>query len=157
PELHPGRSAEVLVDGDVIGVVGELHPMVADRAGLPGRVVVGEIDMTPLIVDRPPWRLEPPSPFPPNIFDLAFEIDRTTPVGNLLEAIAAGAGDLFESLRVFDVFSGGPVAAGRRSIAVRLTLRAPDHTLTDHELAPVRRHIVATVVAATGASLRGEV
>ncbi|MBA2337704.1 MAG: phenylalanine--tRNA ligase subunit beta [Acidimicrobiia bacterium] len=157
PELHPGRSAEVLVDGDVIGVVGELHPTVADRAGLPGRVVIGEIAMAPLIADRPSWRLEPPSPFPPNIFDLAFEIERTTPVGDLLEAIAAGAGDLFESLRVFDVFTGGPVAAGRRSIAVRLTLRAPDHTLTDHELTPVRRHIVATVVAATGATLRGEV
>jgi phenylalanyl-tRNA synthetase beta chain len=65
-------------------------------------------------------------------------------------------GDLFEAQRVFDVFSGGPVEHGRTSIAVRLTLRAPDRTLTDRELAPVRRAIVDAVTSSTGATLRGE-
>lgn len=157
PELHPGRCAQVSVDGVPIGVVGELHPSVAARAGLPGRVVVGELDVAPLVAERPPWQFHPPSQYPPNIFDLAFEIEAGTPVGELLGAIRSGAGNLYESHRVFDVFSGGPVAEGRTSVAVRLTLRAADHTLTDQELIPVRRAIVDTVMAATGADLRGEV
>ncbi len=157
PELHPGRAAEVRVGGDPVGVVGELHPAVADRSGLPGRVVVGEIDIEPLVAAREPWRLVAPSQFPPNIFDLAFEIVPGTAVGDLLAAIRSGAGDLFESQRVFDVFSGGPVAAGHTSVAVRVTLRARDRTLTDQELAPVRRSIVDVVASSTGARLRGEV
>ncbi|HEY5727952.1 MAG TPA: phenylalanine--tRNA ligase subunit beta, partial [Acidimicrobiia bacterium] len=139
PELHPGRAAEVMVGDTVAGVVGELHPSVAERAGLPGRVAVGEIAIAPLVAEPPVWRLMPPSLFPPNIFDLAFEIDPATSAGELLAAIRRGAGDLFEAQRVFDVFTGGPVEQGRTSIAVRLTLRAPDRTLTDRELAPVRR------------------
>jgi phenylalanyl-tRNA synthetase beta chain len=156
PELHPGRAAEVLIGDVVAGVVGELHPAVAQRAGLPGRVAVGEIAIGPLVAEQPVWRLAPPSPFPPNIFDLAFEIDPATSAGDLLAAIRRGAGDLFEAQRVFDVFSGGPVEHGRTSIAVRLTLRAPDRTLTDRELAPVRRAIVDAVTSSTGATLRGE-
>ena len=88
---------------------------------------------------------------------MAFEADIAVPAAELVAAVREGSGDLLEDVRVFDVFSGPPVAAGRRSIAVRLAMRAADRTLTDEEVAPVRRRIVGAVAAATGATLRGEV
>lgn len=157
PAFHPGRSAEVRLAGTPVGVVGEIHPDVAAAFGLAGRVVAGEIELAPLVAERPPWQLEPASVYPPVIFDMAFEADIAVPAAELVAAVREGSGDLLEDVRVFDVFSGPPVAAGRRSIAVRLAMRAADRTLTDGEVAPVRRRIVEAVAAATGATLRGEV
>ena len=157
PELHPGRAADVLVDGVVIGVVGELHPTVAERAGLPGRVVVGEIDTAPLVAEQPVWRLDPPSPFPPNIFDLAFEIEPGTSAGELLTAIRREPAT--SSSRSGCSTCSPEDRWGRAAPASRSDspCRAPDRTLTDRELVPVRRAIVDTVTSSTGATLRGEV
>ena len=156
PTFHPGRAAEVLIAGDVVGAVGELHPRVAAAFGLSGRVIAGEIDLEGILVSREPWTYEPPSVYPPAIFDLAFEVDEPVEAGAVLDAIDESGGALVEARKIFDLFRGNPLPAGRKSIAVRLTLRAPDRTLTDEEVAPIRRVIVARVEEATGASLRGE-
>jgi phenylalanyl-tRNA synthetase beta chain len=155
--FHPGRCAAVLVAGAPIGVVGEIHPRVVAAFGLEARVVAGEIDLEPLLADRGDWSFSPPSAYPPQIFDLAFSVDRGVPAAAVLAAIDASAGDWLEERFVFDVYDGTSIGAGEKSIAVKLTMRAPDRTLTDEEVAGVRRRIVEAVEGATGGSLRGEV
>jgi phenylalanyl-tRNA synthetase beta chain len=152
PGYHPGRGAEL----QPVGVAGELHPSVAAKFGLTGRVIAGEIEIDGILRDADPWEYQPPSQYPPVIFDLAFEVDDAVEAASLLAAIDESGGDLVEDRTIFDLFRGGPVAEGRKSIAVRLALRAPARTLTDEEVAPIRRAIVARVEEATGATLRGE-
>ena len=156
PGFHPGRGAEVTIAGVVAGAVGEVHPSVAAAFGLSDRVIAGEIAMGPLIAGREPWSYRPPSQYPPAIFDLAFEVADGVPAADVLSAIDHGSAGLLEAREVFDVFTGPPIEPGRKSVAVRLTLRAGERTLTDEEVAPIRRAIVAGVEDATGASLRGE-
>jgi phenylalanyl-tRNA synthetase beta chain len=156
PPFHPGRAAEITVADVAVGVVGEIHPRVAARFGLSGGVVAGEMELAPLVTPRDDWVFAPPSPYPPAVFDLAFELDAAAGVGPILETIRSAAGEVLEELAVFDLFSGPPLPEGRKSVAVRLTLRAAEKTLTDKEAAAVRRDVVSAVVAATGGVLRGE-
>ena len=157
PTFHPGRTAEVLIAGTAVGVVGEVLPAVADRFGLSGgRVAAGEIELAPLLIDRGDWTFSTPSLHPPQIFDLAFAVTEAVPAASVLDAIDTAAGGLLEDRQVFDVYRGPGLADGMKSIAVRLTLRAGDRTLTDAEAAPVRRRIVERVEAETGGELRGE-
>lgn len=156
PALHPGRAAEVSIDGKPCGIVGELHPAVARDFGLEGRVAVAEIDLEPLIADQPDWSFDDVSAYPPARFDLAFVVDASTPAAAVLEAArAADVGGVLESVDMFDEFTGGSLGDDQKSIAVRLVLRAFDRTLTDEEVGPLRTVIIESVVAATGAALRG--
>jgi len=154
--FHPARAAEVSLSDAAIGLVGEIHPAVAARFGITGRVAAGEIELAPLVAVRDDWVFVAPSAYPPAIFDLAFDLDEAAAVGAVLAATRDAAAGLLESVDVFDVFSGAPLAPGRKSVAVRLTLRAHEKTLTDQESAHVRRAVVAAVEAATGGTLRGE-
>lgn len=157
PSFHPGRCAEILIGDVVIGAVGELHPSVADAFGLTGRVVVAEFDLDELLIDRGNWEYEPPSFYPPILFDLAFEVDSSTPASDVMDAAASAAGEYLEDLRVFDVFEGDSVGEGQKSLALAFRFRAPDRTLTDDQAAPIRRAIAEAVEARTGGSLRGAV
>lgn len=155
PAYHPGRCAEVMVGDVVIGAIGEVAPTVAAAFGHSGRVVAGEIDLAELVIDRGAWNFHPPSPFPPVIFDMAFNVNKDVPAADVLAAAVAGAGDHHEAAHVFDVFEGESIGAGKRSVAIRFTLRAPDRTLTDEESAPVRKAIAASVADTVGGELRG--
>jgi phenylalanyl-tRNA synthetase beta chain len=97
----------------------------------------------------------PPSTLPPVVFDLAFDLPERTPAAALLSEIRASAGVDLESMDVFDVFSGPPLEAGRRSIAVRLTMRSHQRTLTDEEMGPIRALIADRVGQALDGRLRG--
>ena len=154
--FHPGRAAEIVANDVVVGTVGEVHPAVADRLGIEGRVIAGEIEIDPLVAERDAWRFDEPSNYPPQVFDLAFELDNSVPAGLLLNAVDAAGEGLVERRRIFDVYEGDPIPEGRRSIAVNLTVRAPDRTLSDDDVAPIRKRIVESVQRATGATLRGE-
>jgi phenylalanyl-tRNA synthetase beta chain len=155
--FHPGRCAAIVVDDAVIGTVGEIHPNVAEAFGIDGRVVAGEIDLDELLLERPPWQYEALSVFPPVVFDLAFAVSHDVTAGSILSAAREGGGELVEAVDVFDVFVGESVGAGLKSVAIRIYLRASDKTLTDEEVAPVRKAIAQSVTAATGGELRGEV
>jgi phenylalanyl-tRNA synthetase beta chain len=156
PPFHPGRCADVMV-GDVrMGTVGEIAPSIAASFGLSGRVVVAEIDVAELVADRGQWQYHIPSDFPPVVFDMAFATPDTVPASAVLEAADAAAGDLLEHSELFDVFSGESVGEGLVSYAINFRLRAPDRTLTDDEVGPVRKAIAQRVAAETGATLRGE-
>ncbi len=152
--LHPGRSAEVRLDGSPVGFVGELHPAVARAFGLEGRVVVGEFDVEQIVAERPAWEFSEPSVFPRTEFDLAFEYPVDEPAARLIEVTSASAGSLLESAAVFDEFSGGTLGAGRRSLAIRYSLRAADRTLTGKDVTEIRQEMIQAA-GDIGAVLRG--
>ncbi|MCL1601395.1 MAG: phenylalanine--tRNA ligase subunit beta [Actinomycetia bacterium] len=155
--FHPGRSAEILVAGEAIGVVGEVHPTVAEAFGLTGRVVAGEIDIHELVVERDPWQYSAPSVFPAVVFDLAFAVPDTIAASDLTDAVRSAAAELLDTVDVFDVFVGDSVGENLKSIAVKIRLRADDRTLTDEEITPVQKAIADSVVTATGGELRGSI
>jgi phenylalanyl-tRNA synthetase beta chain len=155
--FHPGRAAEIVHAGETIGVVGEIHPAVAAAHGIEGRVIAGEVGVDPIVTERELWKFDVPSSYPPQVFDLAFELDSTVPAGALLAAIDANGGGMVEKRVIFDVYEGDPIPEGRKSIAINLTVRAPDRTLSDEDVAPIRKAIVEAVETATGGTLRGSV
>ncbi len=150
---HPGRCAELVVGDRVVGHAGELHPRVCAALELPPRTSAMELD-----VDALPPAGVPIGPaissFPPVLLDLALVVDDAVPAAEVEQALREGAGELLESLRLFDVYTGAPVPAGSRSLAYALTLRAPDRTLTGEEAAAVRESAVAAAAGRTGAVLR---
>jgi phenylalanyl-tRNA synthetase beta chain len=149
---HPGRCAELVVDDRVVGYAGELHPRVCAALDLPARTSVAELDVDAL----PPARV-PVGPrisaFPPVFLDLAFVVPDEVTAAHVESLVRGGAGELFESVRLFDVYAGPPVPAGSRSLAYSLVLRAPDRTLAAEDVARVREGIVA-VVGMQGITLR---
>ncbi len=155
PAFHPGRCADVVLGGLVLGHVGELHPAVVRAYGLEGRVAAGELAMAPLVRATGWWEFDEPSTFPPIVFDLAFEVEADVPAGSLVAAVEIAGGPWLESVRVFDEFTGPPLAEGRKSVAVQLWYRAPDHTLTNEEIAPHRHRVIAVVEQELPARLRG--
>jgi phenylalanyl-tRNA synthetase beta chain len=150
---HPGRCAELLVGDRVVGYAGELHPRVCAALELPARTSVMELD-----VDALPAAAVPVGPeisaFPPVLIDLALVVGDEVPAAEVDAALREGAGELLESLRLFDVYTGAPVPPGSRSLAYALTLRAPDRTLTSEEATAVRDAAVAAAAERTGAVLR---
>ncbi|HEX4819486.1 MAG TPA: phenylalanine--tRNA ligase subunit beta [Acidimicrobiales bacterium] len=155
PGMHPTRTATITVAGETLGSVGEVHPRVLDAFGVSERVAWFEIDLGRLLDlphgSRPYKRI---SRFPSSDIDLAFETPDEVPAAAVADAIRSGAGELLVLLEPFDVYRGTGVADGHRSLAFRLRLQAGDRTLTDAEIADVRDRTIATVTAATGASLR---
>ena len=154
PGLHPGRTAEIVVAGETVGHVGELTPSAAAAFDIQGRVAVAEIELAPLIAPVPPVQVIVPSTFPPVDFDLSFLIDLDAPAMALLTASTEAAGGLVENARVFDEFKGESLPAGKRAIAIRYRLRAPDRTLETAEITSIRQAMIEAGEA-VGAALRG--
>ncbi|NLE79145.1 MAG: phenylalanine--tRNA ligase subunit beta [Rhodococcus sp.] len=150
---HPGRCAELLVDGAVVGHAGELHPAVLERAGLPARTCAVEIDVDALPLTE---RLPAPrvSPFPAVLQDVAVVVDHTVSVADVEVALRDGGGELLEDVRLFDVFQGEQVGEGRKSLAFALRFRGSDRTLTEDEASAARDAAVAAAATAVGAELR---
>ncbi len=155
PGFHPGRTGRVWVGDSVVGVVGEIHPAVAARFGLTGRVALGDFDLDALMGGVPPRAFAAPSPYPPVVFDLAFDLAEEVPAAALLGEVRAAAGPSLERVEVFDLFRGPPLGEGRKSLGVRLTFRDAGRTLTDEDLVPVRARITEGVAASLGGRLRG--
>lgn len=152
--FHPARTAEVLVDGKVIGHVGELSPRSARAFEIPGRVAVAELDLEPLLEPVPPRLSTSPSVFPHVDFDLSFVVPAEVTASLLLETTRAAGEGLVEWARVFDEFRGGNLDEGQRALAIRYRLRAPDRTLSNEEVAPIREAMISAA-REIGAELRG--
>ncbi|MBI1377444.1 MAG: phenylalanine--tRNA ligase subunit beta [Frankiales bacterium] len=153
---HPGRCAELVVAGEVVGHAGELAPRVCESAGLPRRTAAMELDLGALIaVSGGVVRPGPLSSYPVAKEDVALVVDAGVPAAAVQAALEAGAGELLESVRLFDVYTGEQVGEGRRSLAFALRFRAPDRTLTVEEVVAARDAAVAAAGAAVGAVLRG--
>jgi phenylalanyl-tRNA synthetase beta chain len=151
---HPGRCAEILVGGRVVGHAGELHPQACAALDLPRRTSAMEIDLDALPL--PDVTVAPAiSGFPPALIDVALVVDRATPAATVEAALVDGAGELLEDVRLFDVYTGEQVGSERKSLAYKLTFRAPDRTLTVEEAVAARDAAVAVASERVGATLRG--
>ncbi|WP_433294887.1 phenylalanine--tRNA ligase subunit beta [Actinoplanes sp. CA-030573] len=151
---HPGRCAAIAVDGVVIGHAGELHPAVVSALELPKRTAAMEIDLS-AIPAAPVVQGVKISSFPPALIDVALVLDRTVPAARVEAALTEGAGELLESVALFDVYESDQLGSGKRSLAYKLTFRAPDRTLTSEEALAARDAAVAAVADRFGATLRG--
>jgi phenylalanyl-tRNA synthetase beta chain len=146
PALHPGASAAL-----PCGWVGELHPSL-----LEGRWGAFELDVATLVAPVPERILfEDVITFPASRQDLALAVPEAVEAGALIAAIRAAGAPMLREARVFDVYRGDQVGAGRKSVAVHLAFQAADRTLTDEEVATVRDAIVEALAAQLGAELRG--
>lgn len=153
PGYHPGRTAEILVDGSVIGHVGELSPRSTRAFEIDGRVAIAELDLLPLLADVEPISATTPSLYPHVDFDLSFLIDSNQLISSVLDVTKAVDGGLIESTRVFDEFVSKEMD-GKRAVAIRYRLRAPDRTLAADEISEVRQSMI-DAAAKAGAELRG--
>lgn len=151
---HPGRCAAIVMGNNIIGFAGELHPRVVETYGLPARSCAFELDLEAIhdlnndVVIASRVKI-----FPPAKIDLAFVVDAKMPVSVMRRAIELAGIDELEEISLFDVYRGGQVPEGSKSVAFAITLRAADRTLSDTEIADLRQR---AIVAAEhiGATLR---
>ncbi len=142
PYLHPGRQASLRINGEEAGVFGEVHPDTAARYGLDCRVYVAEIRLQPLFdAGRPVTVYRPLPRFPAVERDLALLCDEALPVADIEKTIRSSGGRYLESVRLFDVYQGAQIAAGKKSVAYSLMFRSPDGTLTDEDIDPILQKI----------------
>ena len=153
--FHPGRSAWILVRGERAGVLGELHPRRAESLQIQGRVAVAELELEALMAaTQKEFVVREPPRFPPLRRDLAFVVPEDVPAGAVQAALEEAAGELLSSCVLFDVFRGGSLPEGTKSLAFAMDLRAPDRTLTGEETDPVVERIVARIRADFSGELR---
>lgn len=156
PGLHPTRGARLLVGEVEVGRVGEIDPEVLSAHGIGERVAYLEVDLDTVdSLDREEATYRPFSLYPSSDIDLAFEVDDAISAAAVEATIRAAAGEMLWSVRLFDVFRGGSIPAGRRSLAYTLRLQANDRTLTDADVAAVRSAVIDAVSTAHEAHLRG--
>ncbi|WP_369388187.1 phenylalanine--tRNA ligase subunit beta [Streptomyces sp. CG1] len=158
---HPGRCAELVITADgterVVGHAGELHPRVLKTFGLPERTSAMELNLDALetVGDGTP-QAPRISTFPVATQDVALVVDRPVPSGEVEAALREGAGELLESIRLFDVYENAEqLGDGKKSLAYALRFRAGDRTLTVDEASAARDAAVALAGERTGAVLRG--
>jgi phenylalanyl-tRNA synthetase beta chain len=142
PFLHPGRAAAVVCAGEEIGWLGELHPLVAREWGIEGAAAM-ELSLDRLVARACGQNLyRDVISYPGLRLDLAVVLPQDVPAARATELVRAAAGDLLDAVEVFDVYTGAQVGEGRRSLALSLSFRAPDRTLTDADVVPLRERIV---------------
>lgn len=150
---HPGRCAEVVIGDVVVGHAGQLHPAVIERSGLPRGTCALEIDLDAVPITE---TLPAPgvSPFPAVFQDVALIVGDDVSAQSVVDAVRAGAGELLEDVRIFDVYTGPQIGDGRKSLALALRFRAADRTLTEEEASAARDAAVAVAEMQVGAIQR---
>jgi phenylalanyl-tRNA synthetase beta chain len=155
PFLHPGRTARVSAGGEAVGWIGELHPLVARAWDLDHGAALFEVDLDRVLghADPVPQYVDLTS-FPALRMDLSVTLPEDVPAATVVAAVREAGGELLADARVFDLYHGQQVGAGRKSLALALAFRAPDRTLTDEDVAPLRERIVAALHEGLGGELR---
>jgi phenylalanyl-tRNA synthetase beta chain len=152
---HPGRCAHLLVNGTVVGAAGELTPRVIAALDLPARTCAMELNLDALPAPRPA-QAPALSNYPPVLLDLALVVPREAAAADVLAAVRDGAGELLESVRLFDVYADDQrLGHELKSLAFALRFRAPDRTLTVEEATAARDAAIAEAGARVAAVLRG--
>ena len=155
PSYHPGRCADIMIDGKKLGVIGQIHPLVAEGYGISGEVYVAELDFTGLQSALAPERVFHSLPkFPTVSRDLALVCDEAMTVGMLEACIKKAGGKLLRSIQLFDIYRGPGIAPGKKSVAFSLELRADDRTLTDEDTTGVTNSVLEKLKNDLGVTLR---
>jgi phenylalanyl-tRNA synthetase beta chain len=150
------RCAEVFLNGESLGLMGEIHPKVRSAFGLPDvRINAAELKLEPLL--KPHWSLEPMQPistYPPVVEDLAFEVSEEVTTRRIHDAIVAGGRELVQEVELFDVYRGEPLPPGAKSVAFHVTYQSPERSLQEKEVLALRNRIVRNVEKETDGRLR---
>ena len=157
PTFHPGRCAKIiLADGAEAGILGEVHPAVAANYGLDNGALIAALDFAVLFAHRDTVIEYKPLPkFPASTRDFSFVCEEALEVGRIEEVMASAAGKLVEDIRLFDIYRGPQVGEGKKSVSMRVTLRAADRTLTVEECDKAAAKILSALDRELGLKLRG--
>jgi phenylalanyl-tRNA synthetase beta chain len=154
--LHPGRSGQVLADGQPVGALGEIDPQVLDAYEIDERVAWLEVDLGALLeADRGLTPYRAPSRYPSSDIDLAFTVPDDVSADEVAATLTEAGGDLLATVALFDVFRSDQLGEGHRSLAFALRFESSDRTLNDAEVAQARQSCIEAVTKAHNASLRG--
>jgi phenylalanyl-tRNA synthetase beta chain len=156
PSYHPGKCARVLLAEQELGVFGELNPLLIERFELPPTpLLAAELDLGVLMAQMPDrFHVQPVPAYPPALEDLAVVVDEGMPANQVKEVIQQAGGKTLTEVKLFDVYRGGQIGPGKKSLAYSLTYQSPDHTLTDPELVQTRQRIIRRLEQELGAYLR---
>ena len=152
--LHPGRQANIVYDGEVIGYLGEVHPDVLDIYSIGEKAYVAVIDM-PHIVEKATFdrKYEGIAKFPAVTRDISMVMDKSVLVGTVEDIIEKRGGKLVESYKLFDIYEGSQIKSGFKSVAYSISFRAKDRTLEDKDINPIMENILKDL-GALGIELR---
>ncbi|NCF15279.1 MAG: phenylalanine--tRNA ligase subunit beta [Gammaproteobacteria bacterium] len=153
PALQPGQAAKILRGDDEIGVVGKLHPRVAKDYDLKRGVFLFELDASKALASAAP-EAEAISKFPAIRRDIAIVVDDKVSADELVNAVSSGAPELIRDVRIFDIYRGDKIEAGRKSVAIGLILQETSRTLTDDDADTVMAAVVAKLEDKFAAELR---
>ncbi len=146
PTFHPGRCAAVSLNGEALGIFGQIHPAVCGNYGVKKPMYVAKLNMNALFAAEGEEKKYHALPkFPASTRDLALLCDDALPVLKLEKAIKAACGKICENVALFDVYKGAQIEAGKKSVAFNITMRAADRTLTDEEVGAAMEKVVAAV------------
>ena len=154
--LHPGKTAEVFVGDEMVGVIGELHPAVKERYDLlAAPVILMELNLARLLPHAEViYKVHSVSPFPGVYEDIAVVVDEDTTADQVLSVIRQGGGKMLVKADLFDIFRSEQLGAKKKSLAYSLMYQSPDKTLTDKDAAAIRNKIIKRLDQVLGAKLR---
>ncbi len=156
PTFHPGRCARLMAGDREIGVFGELHPQVRQNYDLPASpLLAAELDLDALLSLIPErYESRPVPAYPPVLEDLALVVDESLPAERVAEVIRQAGGKILADVRLFDLYRGEKIGAGKKSLAYSLTYQAANKTLTDKDVAGIRTRILRRLEQELDAVLR---
>jgi phenylalanyl-tRNA synthetase beta chain len=154
PYLHPGKAAQIQIGGKIVGVFGELHPLVKDRYEVSDApVLAAEFDLDVLRSVSPAYGIKPVADVPPVFEDIAVILDESVPASKVEALIRQTGGKVLTDVKLFDVYRDEKIGAGKKSLAYSLTYQS-DKTMTDAEAAAIRKKIVKRLEYEVKAKLR---
>ncbi len=154
PYFHPGRQADIIVNGKKAGTFGQIHPKVAESFDIDCDVYVCELMLDLILeINKKKTIYKPLPKFPAVTRDFAMLCDKALPVGNIEKAIKSGAGKLCQSITLFDIYEGSQIPENKKSVAYSVVLRSDTATLTDEEIDKVSKNIIQNLEK-IGAELR---
>ena len=155
PSYHPGRCAKVYAGDSYVGVLGQIHPAVAENYGVDTELYCAELSFEAIFALQGGTPVYTPLPkFPSVSRDIAVVCDRDIPVGRLLDCIMENGGEYLKDCSVFDVYTGSHIAPGKKSVAFSLTMRSDDQTLTDEHAGDTVKAVLSALEKNYGAVIR---
>jgi phenylalanyl-tRNA synthetase beta chain len=157
--LHPGRAAEVLIDANDAGYLGEVHPEVANDFGLeeldhPPAVFEVDLGLALSTAEKTERRFVDLITYPPVYQDIAVVVDEAVEAQTVLDCVRTAAAPELRSVRIFDLYRGDQVGQGKKSLALRLEFQSSERTLTDQDVAAIRKRIEQQLAQEVGGTLR---
>ena len=157
PTFHPGRCADIYAsDGTCLGIFGELHPIIAkENYGFDAPVMLAELDFAEIFAHaRKTCKYHPIPKFPATTRDFSFVCDEDIEVGTIEDVMRASGVKLIEDIKLFDVYKGAQLPAGKKSVSFSVSLRAPDRTLTVEEADKAAKKILSAIERELGITIR---